>query len=275
MTDLRQQLTDGAHTVFFQAGGEWCYLCTPATYRRAGGAVPCVIQCHGNRGYVRDGAADWLDEAPKRLFVDALVGAGVVVAGSHGTGNHWGRPSAVAAYGALFEVLITEAHLDPQRMGLWGGGLGGAVVWNAATGPLAGRLRAAVLQQAVLSYESVIRQRKFKGQLLEAYGIPAETPDDLAVATLAYNDPLHRTRLLAVERGSAVRRLLPEVLCVHGDVDDNLLYQDNPVALARVLNDCGASCTLQTFPGVGHATYELGEAAARPIADFFRRCFAL
>jgi dipeptidyl aminopeptidase/acylaminoacyl peptidase len=273
-----QRLTKGQQTVYFQAGGEWCYLHTPPAYApstASGPAVACVIQCHGNRGYVRQGAADWLDDPPKRLFVDALINAGIAVAGSHGTGNHWGRPSAVAAYGMLAEALIAQAHIDPQRLGLWGGGLGGAAVWNTATGPLAGRLRAAVLQQAVISYESVIRHHKFKDQLLEAYGIPSNTPDALAVATLTYNDPLHRTRLLIAERGAAAARLLPEVLFVHGDADENLLYRENPLALSEVLKGCGAPCTFATFPGIGHATYDLGEAAARPIAEFFRTCFML
>lgn len=276
-TSLRQ-LKNGQQTVYFQAGGEWCYLHTPPTYTlptASRPAVPCVIQCHGNGGYVREGAADWLNEPPKRLFVEALINAGIAVAGSHGTGNHWGRPSAVAAYSSLAETLIAHAHIDPQRLGLWGGGLGGAVVWNVATGPLTGRLRAAVLQQAVLSYESVIRNQKFKAPLLEAYRIPPDTPDELAIMTFAYNDPLHRTRLLLAERGLEAASLLPEVLFVHGDADENLLYEENPVTLAEVLKGCGARFAFATFAGVGHATYELGEAVARPIADFLRKCFSL
>jgi dipeptidyl aminopeptidase/acylaminoacyl peptidase len=276
-TSLRQ-LRNGQQTIYFQAGGEWCYLCTPptSTPRTASPPpMPCVIHCHGNGGYVRDGAADWLNEPLKRLFVEALIDAGIAVAGSHGTGNHWGRPSAVLAYARLADILIADAHVDPQRLGMWGGGLGGAVVWNAATGPLAGRLRAAVLQQAVLSYESVIRNQKFKWPLLEAYRMPPDTPDDLAIMTLSYNDPLHRTRLLLAERGVEAATLLPEVLFVHGDADENLLYEENPVTLAEVLKSCGARFAFATFPGVGHATYELGEAAARPIADFFRNSFSI
>jgi acetyl esterase/lipase len=156
-----------------------------------------------------------------------------------------------------------------------GGGLGGAVVWNAVTGPLAGRIKAAALQQAVISYESVIRNHKFKEPLLEAFGLPSDTPDDLAVATLAYNDPLYRTRLLAAEKAAAGSHLLPEVLFVHGDADENHLYSENPIALSRLLGGCGVPFAFQTFPGVGHATYQLGEEAARPITDFFRTRFSL
>ena len=175
------QLRDGEQTVYFQAGDEWCFLRTPKNYRgdKAGGAVPCVIQCHGQHGYVKDGEADWLTEEDKLIFVNKLLGAGIAVASTHATGNHWGRPNAVAATAALFDALVEGANLDKDRMGLWGGGLGGALLWNTSTGPLLGRLRAVVLQQATISYESVIRNHKFKSHLLEglwnARGLPRRT----------------------------------------------------------------------------------------------------
>ena len=55
MTALLLRLTDGEQTICFQARGEWCYPHTPANYKNAtdtGRGVPCVIQCHGNGGYV-------------------------------------------------------------------------------------------------------------------------------------------------------------------------------------------------------------------------------
>ena len=233
------------------------------------------MHCHGNRGYVRDGEADWLDEEAKSIFVRMLLDAGIAVSGSHATGNHWGRPSAVAANGALFDALIAGANVDKGRMGIMGGGLGGALVWNSVTGPLLGRLHAAVMQQAVLSYESVIRHGKFKSPLMEAYGVPGDTPDNLAVASLAHNDPLNRTRLLVAMEGAKAGRLLPEVLFVHGDADENMLYKENPVALSQVLDSCGAENSFQTYKGVGHATYDLRETAAGDITRFFQRTFEI
>ena len=53
-------LRDGEQKVFFKAGGEWCYLWTPASYENSK-PVPVVIHNHGARGYVRDGESDWLD----------------------------------------------------------------------------------------------------------------------------------------------------------------------------------------------------------------------
>eukprot|EP01045_Picozoa_sp_COSAG04_P036089 COSAG04_NODE_8634_length_947_cov_3.212264_1_plen_126_part_01 len=93
------ELVDGAQTVYFEAGGEWGFLRTPPSYvaDRAAPACPCVLHCHGNKGYVRQGEADWLDQPAKFLFVDEMLQRGIAVAESHACGNHWGRPNAVAA----------------------------------------------------------------------------------------------------------------------------------------------------------------------------------
>ena len=149
------------------------------------------------------------------------------------------------------------------------------MLWNSVTGPLLGRLKAICLQQATISYESVIRHGKFKSFLLEAYGLPADTPDDLAVAALSFNDPVTRTRLLIGEKGRALASELPEVLFIHGDVDENMLYQENPVRLSGVLGPLGAKYSFQTYEGVGHATYQLGEVAAAALNAYFRRVFNL
>ena len=190
MADSFPQLRDGAQTVFFKAGGEWCFLRTPEAYAIFARPIPCVIQCHGNSGYVRDGeyaisTSDTLDDQGESIFIRSLVDAGIAVAGSHAAGSAWGRPDAVAAYAALFEGLLEHSNVDHGRMGMLGGGLGAAALWNAVTGPLAGRVRAVGLQQATLSFESVVRNHKFKGALLTAYGIPEDTDDDLAVAAFA------------------------------------------------------------------------------------------
>jgi len=271
------QLHDGNQTVYFKAGEEWCFLRTPKNFssEKTTEAVPCVIQCHGHHGYVKDGNADWLADEDKLFFVNKLLDSGIAVASSHATGNHWGRPNAVAANAALLNTLTQGVNLDKDRIGLWGGGLGGALLWNSVTGPLLGRLRAVVLQQATISYESVIRNHKFKGPLLGAYGMPEDTPDDLAVSTLSFNDPVDRTKLLVEEKNKTLAKLLPEVLFIHGDEDENMLFQENPVRLSRVLKSCDASFSFHTFEGVGHATYALGDTAATVLANFFKKVFGL
>ena len=47
------------------------------------------------------------------------------------------------------------------------------------------------------------------------------------------------------------------------------------MALAEVLKSCTVSYTMQTYTGVGHATYDLGDTAARALVDFFQQVFAL
>ena len=149
-------------------------------------------------------------------------------------------------------------------MGLWGGGLGGALLWNSVTGPLLGRLKAICLQQATISYESVIRHGKFKSFLLEAYGLPADTPDDLAVAALSFNDPVTRTRLLIGEEGRALASELPRgALHPRRRGRKHALPRKTPVRLSGVLGPLGAKYSFKTYEGVGHATYQLGEVAAR------------
>ena len=68
---------------------------------------------------------------------------------------------------------------------------------------------------------------------------------------------------------------LPEVLFIHGDVDENMLYDENPIRLSNVLGPLGARYSIHTFKGVGHATYQLGETAANVLTGYFGRIFEL
>lgn len=231
--------------------------------------MPLIVYCHGNGGYVRrtedgSGETDWTKlpagEANKRLFVDSLVGAGFAVAASDAYGMHaWGNPQSVGATAALLSCVLEGANVDATRVGLWGGGAGGAVAWSSALGPLMGKVRAVAMQQSCLSYESVIRHGKFKDVLLEGgYGMPADTPDDNAVEALKHNDPLYRTSLLIAELGdAAAAAALPPAFFLHGDADENILFDENPVALGKVLESCGAAHTFHTPAGVGHNVYGL------------------
>lgn len=275
MTNLIPQLSEGEQTVFFKSGGEWCYLRTPSDYTLSGKPVPCVIQCHGNSGFVNDGdysisSSDSLDEHGKSIFIRTLVDAGIAVAGSHARGSAWGRPDAVAAYAALFNTLIDEANVDSNKIGMLGGGLGGSALWSAVTGPLIGKIKAVGLQQATLNFDSVIRAHKFKGDLLDAWGIPAEADDELAIATLRNNNPLERTRLLILQHGDAAGQMLPEVGFFHGEQDENMLYEGNAVALANVLKTCRAKYKLYKYEGLGHETYATGKPIAEDIRGFFQ-----
>ena len=255
-------LRDGEQKAFFEAGGEWCYLWTPESFK-AGKPTAVVIHHHGNRGYVKEDTADWLEEDRKTAFLEAVMSNDVAVAGSHACGNHWGNPCSVEANGALLDALAASPHVDTERVGLMGGGLGGLLIWNSVLGPMRGRVKQAAVMQAVSSIESIIRDHKFNDQQLTAYGLPPDMPDDEAVERLAASDPLPRLQRL----GKGVP--LPCTAIYHGAEDDNVLPDANAVALAEALTAAGAEVRLELFPGVGHNTYGMGEEMQKRLKAFF------
>lgn len=256
-------LRSGEQRLFFQAGGEWCYLWTPPTFR-TGTPVPVVIHHHGYTGYVRDGAADWLDDESKTTYLRAVMEGGrCAVAGSHACGNHWGNAQAQAANAALVERLVAQPSIDASRIGLMGGGLGGLLLWNSVLGALAGRVKAALVMQANSSLERTIREQRFKAHVLEGHGLPDTTGDDEAVERLRAHDPLARLR--ALKPGAP----LPRTAIFHGALDDAVPPASQVVPLAEALARAGADVTLELFPGVGHAVYAMGEPIRQRLRAFF------
>jgi len=256
-------LRDGEQKVFFQAGGEWCYLWAPPGFRKEK-AVPLLIHHHGAGGYVKNGSADWLEEARKAAFLRAIMdGCGCVVAGSHACGDHWGNDCAVSANNELFKAMKAQPYIDTNKIGLMGGGLGGALVWNSVLGPFAGRVKAVAVMQAVASLEAVVREHKFKGPCLKAYGIPENAPDDEAVAKIAPHDPLPRLRRLAS------KTLLPRTTIYHGARDANIPAETNAKPLAEALRKAGADVTLDLFTEVEHSVYDMGRPMEERLKKFF------
>jgi len=263
MADL-PRLKDGEQRVFFRSGGEWCYLWTPSTFRISK-RVPVVIHHHGARGFVRDGSADWLEEEQKVAYLRAVMEGGrCAIAASHACGDHWGNPSAVAANRALYDALAESPYIDIRRVGLMGGGLGGALIWNSVLGPLAGKAKAAVVMQAVASLSSVIREQKFKAPCLKAYGLPEDTPDEKAIEEIGPNDPL--PRLQRLKRGTP----LPKTAIYHGARDANIPAATSAVPLSEALKRAGADVTLELFHDVEHNVYAIG----KPMQDRIRAFFA-
>jgi len=256
------RLEDGEQRVFFKAGGEWCYLWTPEAFR-IDEPVPVVIHHHGNRGYVRDGTADWLEEDYKIALLRAVMRSGCAVAGSHACGNHWGNPCSVESNAALFDALVECPCVDPGRLGLMGGGLGGALIWNAVAGPLSGGVKAVAVMQAVASLEAIVREKKFKDQCLGAYGLPADTPDDEAVNQIRPSDPLPKLRKLAP--GAP----LPVTAIYHGAEDNNIPPGSNAIPLAEALRKAGGEVKLELIPEVGHAVYAMGKPIEERLEAFF------
>jgi len=257
------KLEVGEQRVFFKAGGEWCYLWTPGNFR-VDEPVPVVIHHHGARGYVKEDTADWLEADFKVAYLKAVMAGGrCAVAGSHACGDHWGNADAVAANAALFKALEESTHIDTARTGLMGGGLGGALIWNSVLGPLAGKIKAVVVMQAVANLSAVIREHKFKAPCIKAYGLPEDTSDDEAVARVLPHDPMPRLREL--EPGTS----LPRVAIYHGSKDANIPAATNAIPLAEALRRAGAEIELELFPDVEHNVYGMGKPIEERLKAFF------
>ncbi len=258
------KLEKGEQKRYFKAGGEWCYIWTPPGFD-PGKPAPVLIHHHGARGYVRENESDWLDTPSKAAYLKAAMdGSGCVVAGSHACGDHWGNPFSVEANAALFDCLGDVEGIDTGHLGLMGGGLGGALIWNSVLGPFAGKVKAVAVMQAVANLSAVVREQKFKAVMLEAYGVPGDTPDDEAIAQIIKYDPM--SGLQALEKGIA----LPRTIIYHGAKDENIPPDTSAKMLEEALSRAGADVTLELFDEVEHNTYAMG----KPMEDRLRAFFS-
>ena len=254
----------GEQKHYFKAGDEWCYIWTPKGFNPETPA-PVVIHHHGARGYVQDGESDWLDTESKAAYLRAVMSeSGAVIAGSHACGDHWGNSCAVKANAALLEYLEKVEGLDTTRLGFMGGGLGGALIWNSVLGPFAGKVKQVAVMQAVAHLSACIREQKFKGVCLKAYGVPEDTPDDEAIAKIIDHDPM--PRLQRFKKGTR----LPKTVIYHGSKDENIPADTNAKPLAEALKNAGADVTLELFEDVEHNTYAMG----KPMEDRLRAFFS-
>ncbi len=254
---------DGEQIIYFRAGGEWCYLWTSKNFKIRE-TTPVVIQHHGARSYVREGAADWLDtECQADLLRAVMHGSDCAMAGSHACGDHWGDSCSVEANAALLRELDGIQGLDTSRLGLLGGGLGGALVWNSLLGPYAGRVRLVAVMQAVASLDAVIREKKFRRACLNAYGLQEEIPDDEAYRVIKPSDPL--PKLEALRKGT----MLPRTAIYHGAGDRNIPAETHAVPLAEALRKADGDIQLNIFAEVEHNVYEMGEPIKKRLGEFF------
>ncbi|TRO52991.1 hypothetical protein E2P71_06945 [Candidatus Bathyarchaeota archaeon] len=258
------KLEKGEQKKFFKAGGEWCYIWTPKGFDPAK-LAPVVIHHHGARGYIREGAADWLDTETKAAYLRAVMAdSGAVIASSHACGDHWGNSCAVEANAALFAYLEGVKGLDTSRLGFMGGGLGGALIWNCVLGPYAGKVKAVAVMQAVANLSACVREHKFKDVTLKAYGLPEDMEDDAAIKKIIDHDPM--PRLQKLKKGTK----LPKTVIYHGSKDENIPADTNAIPLADALKKAGGDVTLELFKEVEHNTYAMG----KPMEDRLRKFFS-
>ena len=255
-------LKDGEQRVYFRAGGEWCYLWTPKTFK-VSGKTPVLIHHHGAGGFVKEGAADWPDTESKAAFLKAIMTNGIAVAGSHACGDHWGNSCAVAANAAMLKELDGVKGLDTSRLGMMGGGLGGTLVWNSVLGPLSGRAKLSSVLQAVANLDATIKEKKFRDVTLKAYGFLPEIADDIAYRVIKPSDPM--PRLKTMKKGMK----LPRVAIFHGSKDYNIPAETNAIPLAEALKKAGGEVELNIFPSVEHNVYAMGKDMEERLRVFF------
>jgi dipeptidyl aminopeptidase/acylaminoacyl peptidase len=198
-----------------------------------------------------------------KIMNAVMKGGACAIAGSHACGNHWGNPCSVEANVALFDTLVASPHIDPDRMGLFGGGLGGVLIWNSVLAGLNSKVKAVAVLQSVASIEATIREQKFKAPLLEGYGLPVDMPDDEAVEKTMQSDPLPKLDKLPI--GTP----LPKTAIYHGEVDENIPAESNAIPLEKALKKAGGKVELHIFPGVGHNVYFMGNTIEEYLEAFF------
>ena len=271
MARVLPRLEDGEQLAFFECGGSWSYLRTPTAFISSpsrGRPIPLLIRCRGLGGFVRMDEADWQVKPEQKIVVDELVRRGYAVAGSDLSGDHWGRPAGVAENASLHNLLTEHANVDPWRIGMFtGAGMGGLALWNSVIGPLHGKIKAAVLIQAVVSLPAMFPARRIN--IMSAYGIAINIEDTIAIASLALNDPIGQTRSLLSSQDPTFAKGLPKTLCLHGDKDKQVDYRKNALALTLLLREHGVNSSLETFDGRGHELHTLGEQVAKIISNFF------
>lgn len=268
----RKTPLSGYETSYFKVGENWCYLCIPHAapgYFDGSFGFPLVIQCHGQLGYVRDGASDWLDRPGRARFLGALLSRGVAVSGTHAGGDHWGNRQSVVANLELIGHLERDPRLDEKCLGMWGTGIGAATAWKSFVADPDLPVRAMVLQQSLLSYAKLLESGRFRIELERALGINAA--DDAGLHQfLEDNDPL---MLAEKMRDTLIGGRSPRLMLVHGVEDENFLCADHAEPFLAMMRAYELPIKSHLLRGIGHDTYVLGKVLAEAIARFFVKSF--
>jgi len=99
--------------------------------------------------------------------------------------------------------------------------------------------------------------------MLEAYGIPQDSPDDEAIKRIVKYDPM--PGLQALEKGTS----LPKTIIYHGAKDVNIPPDTSAKMLAAALENAGGDVTLELFDEVEHNTYAMGKPMEDKLRIFF------
>jgi hypothetical protein len=217
----------------------------PAGTRATASRAPTILHVHGNAGNVTDHIwfTEYLPAHGFNVFIFDFRGYG------QSEGRAWTRGPLIDDTNAALDYLLTRADVDPQRVGMYGQSLGGAIGLNV----MAQRkeIHAAVIESAFASWR------------------------DEAASVLGGDPPAWWARALAwilIPDGSrpedAIARIAPRpVLILHGDADRTV-----PVSHGRRLKQAGgANVELLEVHGGDHNTLrETNPEIEQRIVEFFR-----
>lgn len=245
-TPLPNDLTGAESVGFNSADGTKLHgWFIPAANARAG-ALPfaTVLHVHGNAGNIEShiGFSEHLVEAGFNLFIFDYRGYGQ----SEGAPRR--RADLIADTHAALDTLLKRPDVDPQRIGLYGHSLGGAIGLNV----MAERkeIRVAVIESAFTGW------REMAAAALGGYP-PGPVARGLARLLISNHDrPL-----------DAATRIERPLLILHGTADSII-----PFAFGEQLAAAGPKAMLHALPGGDHNTLRSTHPEIESLAaEFFNR----
>lgn len=246
-TPLPPDFPNGEHVRFASADGTalsgW-FLPAERGPTAAGTPAPTILQVHGNAGNIEShiGFTDFLPGAGFNLFIFDYRGYG------ESDGRARRRADLIADTEAALDVLLARADVDPDRIGLFGQSLGGAIGLNV----MAERkeIRAAVIVSAFASWRDIAA---------EALGGSEPGAISRSTARLLINDERRPE--------AAIARIDRPVLILHGDADRVI-----SVGHGERLAAAGPTAELVVLAGADHnSLHETHPEFAAIVVNAFRR----
>lgn len=147
-----------------------------------------------------------------------------------------------------------EYHVDASKLAIIGESAGGFLVNYAGTHETPETRVAAVVDfYGPVDYAKLAELRRDHPERfnMEAANRHAANGGGIHFFGADQLDAAGIAKLRAVAPVSAVHKGMPPFLCIHGDKDDQVDYQQSP-AMCAAMKKVGAPCELITVPGGGH-----------------------
>jgi acetyl esterase len=145
-------------------------------------------------------------------------------------------------------------RIDPARMALIGESAGGLLVNYAGTHETAETRVAAVVDfYGPVDYGKLAEQRRDHPELFNMKSISRHAANGGGIHFFGVEqlDQAGLAKLYAISPIAAVHKGMPPFLCIHGNKDDQVSYDQSP-AMCDAMHKVGVACELITIDGGGH-----------------------